>query len=344
MTWTKLELECVKRYGMDCFLAGIASVGTEPRSQARAGDEFPEPHMGWEEATAEPEEWPALIDGLVRAAWDWGESCGIDNVSFNEDGDSNNLMMRGRAMTAKSALYRALAAHPEQAEPVLLKSDVVAAIRAEAALQAEGAGAVVPADSPQLPGLQTMRTVVEGAYRNGLAWMISNHDQYCHDFAAQAEAVQAFVEGWVVGPDNPLNYPHECSHPGCGCEGPCAAEEANDRIGQRLSDAVFDRMSAAPHQPTDTQAAGRDAQGVEVALLKACENARDIIATDRQYFVDSHQVHGSAVEDAIAHGLVLIEEDVWIPGDDVAEPLRDYERALALLDAAIAATKGDSHE
>jgi hypothetical protein len=71
------------------------------------------------------------------------------------------------------------------------------------------------------------------------------------------------------------------------------------------------------------------------ALRAACKNARDILATDRQGFVDCHQVHGSQVEDAVAHGLVWVAEDVWIP-PDVADALRDYDRAIALIDAATA--------
>lgn len=76
-------------------------------------------------------------------------------------------------------------------------------------------------------------------------------------------------------------------------------------------------------------------------LLAACINARDVIATDRQGFVDCHQVHGSRVDDAVAHGLVLVGDGVWIP-PDVADALRDYDRALALIDAAISKATGQS--
>ena len=75
-------------------------------------------------------------------------------------------------------------------------------------------------------------------------------------------------------------------------------------------------------------------------LLAACENARDILRTDRQGFVDCHQVHGSRVDDAVAHGLVWVAEDVWIP-PDVADALRDYDRAIELIDKATAKATGE---
>lgn len=74
-------------------------------------------------------------------------------------------------------------------------------------------------------------------------------------------------------------------------------------------------------------------------LLAACKNARDIIATDRQAFVDCQQLRDGRVDDAIAHGLVWVSEGVWIDADD-AEALRDYDRALKLIDEAVAAATG----
>lgn len=51
------------------------------------------------------EEIEKLIEGLVKAVWGWGESCGVDNVGFSEHGDSHNAYMRNLAMTAKDKVY-----------------------------------------------------------------------------------------------------------------------------------------------------------------------------------------------------------------------------------------------
>lgn len=75
------------------------------------------------------------------------------------------------------------------------------------------------------------------------------------------------------------------------------------------------------------------------ALLAACVKARDMLVTDRQAFVDCNRVQGSRTEDAVAHGLVWVDEDTWIEPSD-AEPLREYDRAIALIDAAIAKAVG----
>lgn len=74
-------------------------------------------------------------------------------------------------------------------------------------------------------------------------------------------------------------------------------------------------------------------------LRSACINARDMLATDRQAFVDCHRLPDSRTGDAVADGLVWVEEDTWIAPED-AEPLRDYDRALALIDAALAKAGG----
>ena len=73
-------------------------------------------------------------------------------------------------------------------------------------------------------------------------------------------------------------------------------------------------------------------------LLIACVNARDILATDRQAWVDCQQLRDSRTDDPIAHGLVAVEDGVWLDSAD-AEALRDYDRAIALIDAAIAKTQ-----
>jgi len=74
-------------------------------------------------------------------------------------------------------------------------------------------------------------------------------------------------------------------------------------------------------------------------LLAACINARDMLATDRQAFVDCQQLRDARTDDPIAHGLVCVADGVWIE-PEVAEPLRDYDRALALIDAATAKATG----
>jgi hypothetical protein len=45
------------------------------------------------------------VEAMLKAAWAWGESCGVDGVGFNEKGDSHNDWMRHRAMQAKDAVY-----------------------------------------------------------------------------------------------------------------------------------------------------------------------------------------------------------------------------------------------
>lgn len=74
-------------------------------------------------------------------------------------------------------------------------------------------------------------------------------------------------------------------------------------------------------------------------LLAACANARDMLAIDRQSFVDCQRLRDTRTEDPIAHGLVGVEDGVWLDSAD-AEALRDYDRALALIDGAIAKATG----
>lgn len=74
-------------------------------------------------------------------------------------------------------------------------------------------------------------------------------------------------------------------------------------------------------------------------LLAACINARDMLATDRQAFVDCQQLRDSRTDDPIAHGLVAVEDGVWLDADD-AEALRDYDRAIELIDKATAKATG----
>lgn len=79
-------------------------------------------------------------------------------------------------------------------------------------------------------------------------------------------------------------------------------------------------------------------RAVNAGLLEASKNALDILTTERQSFVDCNQLRDCRTDDPIAHGLVLVQEDVWITPED-AEALRDYDRALLLLDAAISSAR-----
>lgn len=48
------------------------------------------------ERVATPAETDKLIADLIRAAWEWGVSCEIDDVRWGEAGDSYNQMLRDR--------------------------------------------------------------------------------------------------------------------------------------------------------------------------------------------------------------------------------------------------------
>lgn len=76
-------------------------------------------------------------------------------------------------------------------------------------------------------------------------------------------------------------------------------------------------------------------------LLDACQNAREMIATDRQAFVDRHRLQDNRTEDPIAHGLVAAGDGAWLDYSD-AEALRDYDQSLALINAAITKATGET--
>lgn len=57
------------------------------------------------------------VEALYFAAWNWGDLCGVDNVGFDEHGDSGVEMLRSEAEKAKDAVYALLAAQP--AAPVV---------------------------------------------------------------------------------------------------------------------------------------------------------------------------------------------------------------------------------
>lgn len=80
---------------------------------------------------------------------------------------------------------------------------------------------------------------------------------------------------------------------------------------------------------------------LERELLAACVNAGDMLRTYRESFVDCSKLRDTMTDDPIAHGLVLVTEDVWVTPDD-AEVVRDYDRAISLLDAAISKAKGEA--
>ena len=106
-----------------------------------------------------------------------------------------------------------------------------------------------------------------------------------------------------------------------GAQGEPVAYVHGEGVSEAESEANASLISAAPD------------------LLAACKNSRDIIATDRQAYVDCQQLRDRRVDDPIAHGLVWVSDGVWLaPGDD--EALRDYDRALHLIDSAIAKATG----
>lgn len=74
-------------------------------------------------------------------------------------------------------------------------------------------------------------------------------------------------------------------------------------------------------------------------LLAAALNALDIIRTERNSFVDCSTLRDVRTEDPVAHGLVLVREDAWIEPAD-AEVVRDFDRAISLLETAIAKAEG----
>ena len=51
-----------------------------------------------------------LIADLIRAAWEWGVSCEIDDVRWGEAGDSHNQMLRDRTHDIATQLQAQLPA------------------------------------------------------------------------------------------------------------------------------------------------------------------------------------------------------------------------------------------
>lgn len=62
----------------------------------------------------------SMIDQLIRAAFDWGEGCGVDNVLWGEPGDSHNQMQEGDVIQIKSRMLARLrsagAAAPDEGD------------------------------------------------------------------------------------------------------------------------------------------------------------------------------------------------------------------------------------
>lgn len=56
---------------------------------------------------AAPAEIERLIEDLIRAAWQWGVSCEIDDVQWGAAGDSHNQMLRDRTADAATRLQAA---------------------------------------------------------------------------------------------------------------------------------------------------------------------------------------------------------------------------------------------
>lgn len=59
------------------------------------------------EVIATPSDVEKLIEDLIRAAWNWGVSCEIDDVRWGEAGDSHNQMLRDRTTAAATRLQAA---------------------------------------------------------------------------------------------------------------------------------------------------------------------------------------------------------------------------------------------
>lgn len=70
----------------------------------------------------------AAVDALIRAAWSWGEGCGVDSVPWGAEGDSHNEMQRGEVDAAKRHLLSVLAtqAAPQPAQAWPIAPDVAA--------------------------------------------------------------------------------------------------------------------------------------------------------------------------------------------------------------------------
>ena len=104
--------------------------------------------------------------------------------------------------------------------------------------------------------------------------------------------------------------------------------DATEESRQAFNDAAY-IVAAVNSAPT--LLAQRD------ELLAAVTNARDIIATDRQAFVDCNAIH-ERTTDLCPDSFVVYADGLWLTNDD-AECVRDYDRALSKIDAAIAKTK-----
>ena len=123
------------------------------------------------------------------------------------------------------------------------------------------------------------------------------------------------------------------SHDGLGSSEYRAVKDANGTVV-----ALVVAHSEEHWDDLDTETPGRLIAAAP-ELLAACINARDMLATDRQAFVDCQQLRDSRTDDPIAHGLVAVEDGAWLDSDD-AEALRDYDRAIELIDKATAKATG----
>lgn len=133
--------------------------------------------------------------------------------------------------------------------------------------------------------------------------------------------------------------------------GPWSVHPGGQYVGERIDGpsgrGLAHAITRDPH-PTlghglsvDEAAANARLIAAAPDLLAACENTRDMLATYRQAFVDGQRLRDIRTEDPVAHGLVAVEDGVWITPED-AEALRDYDRALSLIDAAIAKATGSA--
>jgi hypothetical protein len=69
------------------------------------------------ELIAEPSKVEMRTAELIRAAWEWGVSCEVDDVRWGEAGDSHNEMMRDRTTEAATRLQASICTAPGTEQP-----------------------------------------------------------------------------------------------------------------------------------------------------------------------------------------------------------------------------------
>jgi len=111
---------------------------------------------------AEPADVDKLIADLIRAAWEWGVSCEIDDVRWGEAGDSHNQGLRDRTQELATRLQAV--AFPAPDEPQLINDRVIAAAN-HLPEQVKELLRAMPSMSMYLTGHQ----YADGVVRNGMS-------------------------------------------------------------------------------------------------------------------------------------------------------------------------------